>query len=125
MDTTNASRILGISWDEAHHIMHRAVERGLARKTPNPERIGVDEKSYGKHHHYVTIVYDLDSPCVDHIEFDRKRESLDKHYEKTGKDASSGMAAVSMDMWDPFIASTKSNVNDAEMFLASLDKMEN
>ena len=113
MDIKNASKLLGISWNQAHHIMNAAVKRGLARKTSTPARIGVDEKSYGKHHRYMTIVYNLDKPGVDHIEFDRKKESLDKYYGKIGKCAAGNINAVSMDMWDPFIASTKSNVTDA------------
>ena len=113
MDTTSASRILGISWDEAWNIMYKAVKRGLARKTSTPARIGVDEKSYGKYHHYITIVYDIDNPAVDNIEFDRKKESLDRYYERIGKGATSKIVAVSMDMWDPFIASTRSHVDDA------------
>jgi transposase len=113
-DVKKGSLILGISWDQAWHIMHEGVGRGLARKTSVPGRIGIDEKSYGKHHHYITIVYDLDHPGVDHIEFDRKKESLDLYYTEIGKDASGNIEAVSMDMWDPFIASTRSNVTDAK-----------
>ena len=94
--------------------MDRAVKRGIARKTSSPKRIGIDEKSYGKYHRYMTIVYDIDNPSVDNIELDRKKASLDRYYAKIGKDAASKIEAVSMDMWDPFIASTESNVTDAE-----------
>ncbi|EQD25935.1 transposase IS204/IS1001/IS1096/IS1165 family protein, partial [mine drainage metagenome] len=113
-DVKKGSLILGISWDQAWHIMQKAVSRGLARKTSVPGRIGVDEKSYGKHHHYITIVYDLNNPAVDHIEFDRKKESLDLYYTKIGKDAPANIEAISMDMWDPFIASTRTHVDDAK-----------
>lgn len=43
------TQIPGISWDEAWHILDRAVERGLRRKPRRitPE-IGVDEKSAGR-----------------------------------------------------------------------------
>ena len=50
MDIMNSSMILGITWNMAHGIMGRAVERGLARKSSVPERMGIDEKSYGKNH---------------------------------------------------------------------------
>lgn len=49
-DVKSASGILGITWNEAWHIMQKAVSRGLARKTTTPARIGIDEKYYGKHH---------------------------------------------------------------------------
>ncbi|MHB1708013.1 MAG: hypothetical protein ACYCT2_00850 [Thermoplasmataceae archaeon] len=77
-DIKNASKLLGISWNQAHHIMNAAVKRGIARKKSTPIGSGIDEKSYGKHHRYMTIVYNLDRPGVEHIEFDGKRESMDR-----------------------------------------------
>ena len=48
-DVEGAARLLRLSWDEAWHLMDRAVVRGLARK-PHvvPARIGVDEKAAGR-----------------------------------------------------------------------------
>ena len=37
-DVLGATRILRISWDEAHHIMERAVARGLAANGELGER---------------------------------------------------------------------------------------
>ena len=60
-DILGATRILRISWDEAWHILERAVERGQrakgARVTPH---LGVDEKAIAKGHQYLTLVCDLD-----------------------------------------------------------------
>ena len=36
-DVQGATELLRISWDQAHHIMQRVVERGLARRA-EPER---------------------------------------------------------------------------------------
>jgi hypothetical protein len=36
MDLTNAARLVGLSWDEAHHIRERAVARGLSRRSEAP-----------------------------------------------------------------------------------------
>lgn len=114
MPILNASSILGISWFQAHGIMLRAVKRGLARKVSHPSRVGIDEKSYGKGHRYLTLIYNHDSPAVDFIAFDRKEESLDLYFESIGEENSSRICAVSMDMWDPYIASTRSHIDDAE-----------
>ena len=44
-----AIRILRISWDEAWHLMQRAVKRGLQAKGKCvPARLGVDEKALSK-----------------------------------------------------------------------------
>ena len=113
-DVTKASAILGISWDEAWHIMDKAVDRGLARKTSNPEVIGIDEKSYGKHHNYVTIVYNLIKPGVEYVSFGRKKSSINRYYTTLDREKRKKIRSVSMDMWKPYIMSTKRYVKDAD-----------
>ena len=45
-DVSGACEVLRISWDEAWHIMEKAVRRGLAAKEHRvPELVGVDEKA--------------------------------------------------------------------------------
>lgn len=52
---------LRLSWDEVHAIQERAVRRGLERRKAEPvQRLGVDEKSFTRGHHYFTLVNDLD-----------------------------------------------------------------
>ena len=110
-DITGSTRLLRISWDEAWHIMERAVERGLRAK---PRRViahlGVDEKAVAKRHRYVTLVCDLDRGTVEYIADDRKRASLDAYYQALSKEQLAGIEAVAMDMWEPFIASTVAHV---------------
>jgi hypothetical protein len=51
---------LGLSWDEIHGIMERAVKRGLQRRQADPVRhLGVDEKAFRKGHKYLAVVNDL------------------------------------------------------------------
>src|ERR1039458_7148660 len=69
---------LGLSWDEIHGIMYRAVKRGLARRQAEPIRhLGVDEKAFRKGHKYMTVVNDLVRGRVLYVAEDRKQESLD------------------------------------------------
>ena len=69
---------LGLSWDEIHGIMERAVKRGLQRRQAEPIRhLGVDEKAYRKGHKYMTVVNDLERGRVLYVAEDRKQESLD------------------------------------------------
>jgi transposase len=60
-DIRGATRILRISWDEAWHIVERAVERGQRAKPPRvTPHLGVDEKAIAKGHQYLTLVCDVD-----------------------------------------------------------------
>jgi transposase len=110
-DITGATRLLRISWDEAWHIMERAVERGQRAKERRViARLGVDEKAVSKRHRYITLVCDLDRGTVEYIADDRKRASLDAFYRSLSKEQLAGIEAVAMDMWEPFISSTVAHV---------------
>lgn len=106
---------LRLSWDEVHAIQQRAVARGLARrKAEIVEHIGVDEKAFTKGHRYFTLVNDLDRGRVLFVAEDRRQESLDEFWSTLGQDQIGGIRAVAMDMWDPYIHSTRSHLPDAD-----------
>lgn len=110
-DVSGAARLLRISWDEAWHLMERAVARGMAAKKRRViPRLGVDEKAIAKRHRYVTLVCDLDRSTVEYIAEDRKKTSLDAYYQSLTPRQLAGIEAVAMDMWEPFIASTTAHV---------------
>jgi len=110
---------LGLTWDQVDGIMERAVRRGLARRGElSPCHIGIDETSYQKRHEYVTSVTDLDEGTVLYVADDRKTESLDGFYEQLTAEQRKGLQAVVMDMWKPYIASTRKYVPDADEKIA-------
>lgn len=114
-DVSGATRILRISWDEAWHIMEKAVRRGLSRKEKKViPVIGVDEKSIAKGHKYMTLVYNLMSGTVEYIGDDRKTESLDNYYRQLSLEQLSGIKAVAMDMWEPYFKATLDHVPEAQ-----------
>jgi len=113
-DGLGATRILRISWDEAWHLMERAVQRGqLAKEKRGCARIGVDEKAVAKGHHYLTLVCDLDRATVEYIAAERKQESLDGYFRSLCPEQLQGIEAVAMDMWEPYIQSTLARVPNA------------
>jgi hypothetical protein len=106
---------LGLSWDEIHGIMERAVKRGLARRQAEPiHRLGVDEKAFRKGHKYFTLVNDLERSRVLYVAEDRKQESLDGFWETLTEAQREGIEAVAMDMWDPYVASVREHVAEAD-----------
>jgi len=114
-DAEGASRLLRLSWDEAWHLMDRAVARGLAAK-PHvvPAKIGVDEKAAGRGQDYITVVSNFETGCVDYLADERRQASLDSFFEKFNDEDHKGIAAVAMDMWDPYINSTRDHLEDAD-----------
>src|SRR6266699_1858122 len=106
---------LGLSWDEIHGIMERAVKRGLQRRQAEPVRhLGVDEKAFRKGHKYLTVVNDLTRGRVLYVAEDRKQESLDGFWGTLTDAQQAGIEAVAMDMWDPYVTSVREHVADAD-----------
>src|SRR6266581_3302570 len=106
---------LGLSWDEIHGIMKRAVQRGLARREAEPIRhLGVDEKAFRKGHKYMTVVNDLVRGRVLYVAEDRKQESLDGFWGTLTEGQRKGIEAVAMDMWDPYVESVRKHVTAAD-----------
>jgi transposase len=106
---------LGLSWDEVHGIMARAVERGLARRQAEPiPYLGVDEKAHRKGHRYLTLVNDLEKGRVLYISVDRTKSSLDGFWPTLTPEQHASIRGVAMDMWEPYEQSVREHVPDAE-----------
>jgi transposase len=98
-----AARLLGLSWDQAHAIMQRAVERGLAqRKLAGVRRVGLDEKSFGKGQDYVTTLTDLDGARVLDVAPGRTEEAADEVWKSLSKRQRTQLQAVAIDMWQAY-----------------------
>jgi len=112
-DVLGGARLLRLSWDEAWHLMERAVERGQkAKKRRVIPYLGVDEKAVARRHQYVTLVCDLDRGTVEYLAENREKTSLDAYYTSLSRRQLAGIRGVAMDMWDPYIASTVAHVPD-------------
>jgi transposase len=114
-DVLGAARILRISWDEAHGIMQRAVERGLARRDDRvPQYVGLDEKAIARGQRYATIVCDLRNGKVLEVAPDRTKESVVRCFARFSLKDLEGIRGVAMDMWAPFIGIVSAILPDAE-----------
>lgn len=107
--------LLGMTWDEIHHVMARAVRRGLARRKAEPiGDLGVDEKSFKKRHKYLTVVNDLEGGRVLYVAPGRGKESLDGFWPTLSDKQREAIRSVSIDMWDPYISSIREHLDDAD-----------
>jgi transposase len=106
---------LDLRWDQIHGIMERAVKRGLQRrKAEQVSAVGVDEKAFRKGQSYLTLVNDLTRSRVLYVAEGRKQSSLDGFWETLTPEQIAGIGAVAMDMWDPYIASVREHVPEAD-----------
>ena len=107
--------LLQITWDEAGGIKARAVTRGLARLGREVvTHLGVDEKAIAKGHRYLTVVADLERSLVLYLAENRKQESLDALWATLTPAQREGIEAIAMDMWEPYIQSTRQQLDEAE-----------
>jgi transposase len=114
-DVASAAGLLRISWDEAWHLMDRAVTRGLAAKPlAVPAHVGVDEKAAGKGQDYITVVSDLDVGTVEYLADERRQTSLDGYFDQFTAEQLEQIQAVAMDMWEPFATSVRAHLSDAD-----------
>jgi transposase len=110
-----AAEILRITWDEAWHLMERAVMRGRAAKGGKlPALMGVDEKAIAKGHRYMTLVCDLEAATVEYIGEERKEESLAAYFKAFPVEQRQSIEAISLDMWPAFINACQAEVPQAE-----------
>ncbi len=112
---TGAAEILGVTWDEAHHLMARAVTRGLARRPHAvPRQLGVDEKAIAKGQRYATLLVDLEHGHVVELAEGRTKASLVTCLGRFSIDELSTVESIAMDMWAPYAHVFRALVDDAD-----------
>ena len=100
-----AAGLLGLSWDEVHHIQQRAVERGLGRRDQEvPKYLGIDEKNIGKRAGFATVSTNLDEGTVIDVAEGRTKASLFRSLGAFCINDLEQVEGVAMDMSPTFIA---------------------
>lgn len=105
-DKTAVTRLLRIAWPTVGVIVARVVADGL-----DPHRldglvdIGVDEISWKKRHHYLTVVVDHASGDVIWTGEGKDTKALDAFFAELGPERAARLEAISMDMGKAYPAS--------------------
>ena len=105
-----------LSWEEVSGIRGRAVARGMKRRgrAPLPASIGVDETSIRRGHEYITVINALSEPRVLDVMDDRGEQSLSGFWSQYERVELERVEKVAMDMWPPYIASTRKHLSMAD-----------
>jgi transposase len=118
-DKTTIARFLRIDWDTVGRICQRVVATDMDHdRLAGLVTIGVDEVSWRKHHHYLTLVTDHTTGTVVWGRAGRDTETLNAFFTELGDDEhgqprAEHLQAVSMDMGHPFNASVNTNAPQA------------
>ena len=104
LDKTAVTQVFGVAW----RTVGRILERVVRRKRPGApldglEFIGVDELSYRKHHHYLTLVTDHAGKRIVWGREGKSAETLAAFFDELGEERCKIIRAVTMDMSQAYI----------------------
>jgi len=103
---TETAQAFHTSWDQVCHAVEYVVQWGLAHRSLTALRaIGVDEIQYGRGHHYLTLVYQIEAECIRllWVGKERTRASFAGFFTMIGSALAAQIAFVCSDMWKPYL----------------------
>ena len=115
-DRTTVSRLVGISWPAVGGIVERVVARRLdSTRLVGLRRIGVDEFSYRKRHHYLTVVVDHDRRQVVWAGPGRSSETLEAFFDRLGPAGCARIELVTADLAASYQKAVRARVPQARV----------
>ena len=102
---THTAKYLKTSFEVIHHIMERAVKRGLQRRNLDDLTcLSIDEKSVFDGHNYITVLSDpIDKKVIDIIQGRKEEDVEELIFNSLNESQRSRIRNITMDMWKPFI----------------------
>jgi transposase len=108
--------LLGLDWSSGQRIMKQGVERGLERRSlEGIERIGMDEKSFGRGQDYISVMNDLDEGRVLEVRPGRDVQSGCELWRSLPQEQRSQVKAVAIDMSAGFEAAARQEAPQAQI----------
>ena len=113
---SQAARHLELSWHQVHDLQTAAVERGLERRSlEDIARVGLNEKSFGRGHHYGTVLSDLDNSRVLEVVEHREQASAEQALHALPPAQLAKIKVVALDMWPAFMGAAAVTVPQADL----------
>lgn len=115
---SDACELLRISWEAAHRLMERAVERGLARRDWNGiKHAGMDEKSFKRGQSYITTLNEVSvqGGRVLEVVEGRTTEAAVALLESIPEEHRPGIEALAVDMWEAFLKASRQVLPHADI----------
>jgi transposase len=109
-DKTTIARFLRVDWDTVGRICERVVADELdPRRLEGLVNIGVDEVSWKKHHHYLTLVTNHDNGKIVWGTAGKDADALNAFFDDLGPDGAASLEAISMDMGPAYVTSIRTH----------------
>jgi transposase len=103
---TKTAELLRCGFNVINRIIHNSVKRGLNNRPKDYcfEHLSIDEKSFRKGHHYVTVLSDPISGVVINVTENRDYSSCERVLtELMKKEYLEKVKTVTIDMWKPYL----------------------
>ena len=108
MSISDVSQIVQLSWHQVKAIDKKGLQKHYQDLDYSDVKcLCVDEFAVKKGHRYMTLVINHTTGQVLHIAEDRKTDSLSEFFKKLSPEVCSGIEAIAMDMWDPYIKAVR------------------
>jgi len=110
------AEVYNVNWVQVRNAVHSAVQWGLEhRDTSSVKLLGIDEISQRKHHHYLTVVYEL-CPGQKRLLWvgeGRTKATLRSFIQYWGPKRCSQIEGVCCDMWDAYSGMVRKHLPNA------------
>jgi len=115
-DKSAVEKLMGIAWRTVGRIIERVVKR-LRPDDPlaNLVEIGVDELSYRKQHHYISLVTDHNTGKIVWGHQGKSADSLVAFFDELGDERCKMIKVVTMDMSQAFISAVRLKCPNAQI----------
>ena len=115
-DKTSLTKIMGIAWVTVGRIVERIVgERLDCSRLDDLHFIGIDEFSYRKRHHYLTVIVDHLSGRVVWAAQGRSSETLAGFFRELGPERARKIELVTLDLAEGYIKAVKEHAPQAKI----------
>ncbi|MFN9811161.1 MAG: ISL3 family transposase [Deltaproteobacteria bacterium] len=116
-DRTRVASEMRISWNTVGTITMRVVERLLNKKDrlDGLSRIGLDDLSYRKGHHYISVVVDHDAGRLVWAGEGRTGETIARFFDELGPERAAAITLATIDMSASYEAALRKHAPNAEV----------
>ncbi|WP_425637954.1 ISL3 family transposase [Algoriphagus yeomjeoni] len=116
---TKTALLMRSGFNIVNRILHVSTLRGMGRRNYSQvvfDQLSIDEKSFRKGHHYITVLSHPNSGCVLDVGEDRTKEAVKSLLNKSLTPTQlQQVNAISMDMWKAFITTAQEMLPNASI----------